>query len=106
MAVVTAHLRRSAIPVFPYLDDRLLKVGLPKAVVTHLQTTADLLCSLGFTISMPNSHRTYTQTLPFIGAILTRCVQDIQAMIPMFKPQSCISVNLTLRLLGLIASCS
>ena len=26
-------------------------------------------------------------------------------MIPMFQPQSCISVRLTMRLLGLIASC-
>ena len=84
------------------------------AVVTHLQTTADLLHSLGFTINMPTSHLTPTQTLPFIGAILDmvhfrtypqQSVQDIRAMIQMFEPQSWILERLTFRRLGLIASC-
>ena len=46
MEVVAAHIWRSEVPVFPYLDDWLLKAGSPQAVVTHLQTTADILGSL------------------------------------------------------------
>ena len=56
--------------VFPYLNDWLLKVGLPQAVVTHLQTMANLLHSLGFTINVPKSHLAPSQMLPFIRAIL------------------------------------
>ncbi|KAJ1093251.1 hypothetical protein NDU88_006356 [Pleurodeles waltl] len=115
MAVVAAHLRRSGISVFPYLDDWLLKAPTPQALVTHLQTTADLLHSLGFTINVPKSHRTPSQKLSFIRAVLdtvqyrayppNQRVQDIQVMIPMFRPLSCISVRQTLKLLGLMASC-
>ena len=54
----------------PYLDHWLLKAGSPYAVVTHLQTRADLLHSLEFTINMPKSHLTPSQMLLFIGAIL------------------------------------
>ena len=60
MVVVAAHLWRSGVPVFPYLDYWLLKV------VTHLQTTVELLYSLGFTVNMPKSHLTPSHTLPFI----------------------------------------
>ena len=70
MAVVAAHLPQSGVPVFPYLDNWLLKTGSPQAVITHLQTTANLLHSLGFTINKPKSHLIHTQSLPFIGAIL------------------------------------
>ena len=66
MAVVAAHLRRSGVPAFPYLDDWLLKAGLPRAIVTHLQTTVDRLHSLEFTINMPKSQLTPSQMLPFI----------------------------------------
>ena len=84
-------------------------------VVNHLQTTAGLLHSLGFTINLLESHLTPTQSLLFIGAILDTVqfrtfpppqrVQDIRAMIPMFQPLSRVSVRLTLKLLGLIVSC-
>ena len=70
MAVVAAHLLRSGVPVFPYLNDWLLKAGSLQAVVTHLQTTANLLYSRRFTINMPKSHLTPSQLLPFTGAIL------------------------------------
>ena len=70
LVVVAAHLWMSGVPVFPYLDDWLLKAGSPQAVITHLQTTANLLTSLGFTINVPKSHLTPSQSLPFIGAIL------------------------------------
>ena len=53
--------------------------------------------------------------LPFIGTILDAIqfsafplewrVQDIRASIPIFQPLSCISLRMTLRLLGLLASC-
>ncbi|KAJ1198715.1 hypothetical protein NDU88_002554 [Pleurodeles waltl] len=66
MAVVAAHLRRSGISVFPYLDDWLLKAPTPQALVTHLQTMVDLLHSLGFTINVPKSHLTPSQKLSFI----------------------------------------
>ena len=97
MAVVIAHLRRSVVPVFPYLDDWLLKAGLPQAVVIHLQTTTNLLTSLGFTTNVPKSHLTPPQTLPFIIMdILQFCpyppdrrVQNIWTMIPMFQPCCC-----------------
>ena len=56
--VVAAHLRRSGVPVFPYLSDWRLKAGSAQAAVTHLQTTANLPHSLGFTINMPKSHLT------------------------------------------------
>ncbi|KAJ1202912.1 hypothetical protein NDU88_006707 [Pleurodeles waltl] len=115
MAVVAAHLHRSGISVFPYLDDWLLKAPTPQALVTHLQTMADLLHSLGFTINVPKSHLTPSQKLSFIGAVLDTVqywayppdqrVQDIQVMIPMFRPLYWISVRQTLRLLGLTASC-
>ena len=42
----------------PYLDNWLLKVGLPQAVVTHLQTMTNLLTSLEFTINLPRSQLT------------------------------------------------
>ena len=90
MALVAALLRRSG-AIFPYLDDWLLKASSPQAVVAHLQTTANLLHSLGFTINVPKSHLAPSQMLPFIGAILDTVqfrayppewrVQDIWAMI-------------------------
>ncbi|KAJ1187496.1 hypothetical protein NDU88_004271 [Pleurodeles waltl] len=66
MVAVAAHLRRLVVPVFPYLDDWLLKGNLPQTVISHLQTMANLLLSLGFTIIVPKSHLTLSQTLPFI----------------------------------------
>ena len=48
MVVVAAYLPRLGIPVFPYIDDWLLKAGLPQKVVNHLQTTDDLLILLSF----------------------------------------------------------
>ena len=60
MLLVAVHLR-----IFPYLYDWLLKAGSPHAVVTHLQTTANLLHLLGFTINVPKSHLS-PQTLPFL----------------------------------------
>ncbi|XP_078538101.1 uncharacterized protein LOC144823449 [Lissotriton helveticus] len=93
MTVVAAHLRRSEVPV------------------SHLQTRADLLHSLAFTINVPKSHLTPSQKLLFIGAVPTaqfqvyppeQQVRDIRAMIPMFHPLSRISVRMTLRLLGLL----
>ncbi|KAJ1123571.1 hypothetical protein NDU88_002039 [Pleurodeles waltl] len=47
MAVVAAHLRRSGVSGFSYLDDWLLKAGLHDAVVSSLRTMADLLHLLG-----------------------------------------------------------
>ncbi|XP_078497067.1 uncharacterized protein LOC144753171 [Lissotriton helveticus] len=115
MAVVAAHLRRLGVSVFPYLDDWLLKAGSPQTVVSHLQTTADLLHQLGFSINVPKSHLCPSQKLLFIGAVLDSArfrvyppeqrVRDIQALIPIFQPLSRVSVRLTLRLLGLMASC-
>ncbi|KAJ1128870.1 hypothetical protein NDU88_007242 [Pleurodeles waltl] len=70
MVVVAAHLRRIGVPVVPYLDDWLLKANPPQTVVSHLQTTANLLHSLGFPINVPKSHLTPSQTLPFIKAVL------------------------------------
>ena len=115
MTVVAAYLWRSGVPVFPHFDDWLLKAGSPRAVVTHLQTTANLLHSLGFIINVPKSHLIPSQMLPFIAAFLDTVqscaypsegrVQDILAMVPMFQSRSWISVRLTLRLLGLMASC-
>ena len=60
MAEIAAHLSRSGVPFFPYLDDWLLKAGSAQAVDTHLQTTVDLLHSLRFTINRPKSHLTPT----------------------------------------------
>ena len=34
MAMVAAHLQRSVVTVFPYLDDWLMKAGSPQTVVT------------------------------------------------------------------------
>ena len=70
MAVVVAPLWRSWVPVFPYLNDWLLKAGLPQAVVTHLQTTVNLPHLLWFAVNMLMSHLTPSQMLPFIRAIL------------------------------------
>ena len=77
--------------------------------------TANLLTSLGFSINVPKSHLTPSQILLLIGAILDTAqfraflaewrVQDIRAMILMFQLLSWISVRMTLRLLGLLASC-
>mgnify|MGYP002804531489 CR=1 FL=1 len=64
--------RQSFVPVFPYLDNWLLKAGSPQAVVTHLQTTANLLHAVGFTINMSKSPLIPAQKLPFIGAILAQ----------------------------------
>ena len=61
MVVVTAHLWRLGIPVLPYLDDWLLETGSPKTVINHLQTTADLLTSLGFSFNVPKSHLSPSQ---------------------------------------------
>ncbi|KAJ1117822.1 hypothetical protein NDU88_006018 [Pleurodeles waltl] len=115
MVVVAAHLRRLGVPVFPYLDDWLLKADTPQKVVSHLQTMANLFHSLGFTINMPKSHLTPSQMLPFLGAVLDtvqlwayppkKLVQHIWAMIPVFQPLSWILVRMTLGLLGLMASC-
>ncbi|KAJ1198544.1 hypothetical protein NDU88_002383 [Pleurodeles waltl] len=116
MAVVAAHLRRLGVSILPYLDDWLLKAPSPQTVVSHLQTTANLLLhQLGYTINVPKSHLTPSQMPPFIGAVLDtvrfrayspqKRVQDIQAMIPIFQPWSWVSGRPTLRLLGLLASC-
>ncbi|KAJ1208810.1 hypothetical protein NDU88_004193 [Pleurodeles waltl] len=70
MAVVAAHLCRLGVSVIPYLDDWLLKAPSPLTVVSHLQTTANLLHQLRFTINVPKSHLTPSQMLPFIRAVL------------------------------------
>ncbi|KAJ1151718.1 hypothetical protein NDU88_004498 [Pleurodeles waltl] len=113
IAVVVAHLCRLRVSIFLYLDDWLLRASTPQTVVFHLETTANLLHSLGFTINMLKSHLTPSQALPFIRAVLDivqfgaytpeKQVQYIQAMILMFLPLSCILVRKTL---GLIISCT
>ena len=96
MAVVAAHLRRLEFQSFLIPTEWLLKAGSAHIGANHLQTTADLLHSLGFTIHVPKSHWTPSQMLPFIRAILDTVqfhayppeqrVQNIRAMIPRFQP--------------------
>ncbi|KAJ1097500.1 hypothetical protein NDU88_002618 [Pleurodeles waltl] len=115
MARVVAHLHMLGVSVFPYLEDLLLKADSPQKVISYLQTTERLLHTLRFTINVPKSHLTPSQRLPFIEAVPDtvqfrayppdKRVQDIQAMILIFQPLSWVSVRLTLRLLGLMASC-
>ena len=54
--VPTEAVGKAGAPSNPPPDDWLLKAGSPQAVATHLQTTADLLHSLGFTINVSKSH--------------------------------------------------
>ena len=77
MAVVAAHLQRSGVPVFPYFDDWLQKAGLPQVVLTHVQTKANLLTSLGFTIPMfqPRSWISVTMTLQLLGLMVSCILQ-------------------------------
>lgn len=115
MAVVAAHLRRSGIPVVPYLDDWLIKAKSPEMVQHHLQVTSQLLFDLGFSINVPKSHLEPSQRNLFIGAVLdtTVCrafpppqrILDIQEMIPLFHNGAAVPVLKVLRLLGLFASC-
>ncbi|KAJ1087084.1 hypothetical protein NDU88_000278 [Pleurodeles waltl] len=115
MAVVAANLRRKGIAVFPYLDDWLIKAKSPKLELHHLQMTTQLLFSLGFSINVPKSHLEPSQRLLFIGTVLDttlsrafpppQWIQDIQALISMFREGSVVPVLKVLRLLGLFASC-
>ncbi|XP_078520251.1 uncharacterized protein LOC144785006 [Lissotriton helveticus] len=115
MAVVAAHLRRSEIHVFPYLDDWLIKAESPEKVLHHLQETTQLLHRLGFSINVPKSHLVPSQCNLFIGAVLdtTVCrafpppqrIRDIQEMIPLFYNGAVVPVLKVLSLLGLMASC-
>ena len=83
-------------------------------VAKHLQTTADLLHSLGFTFNVPKSHLIPSQMFPFIGAFLDMVqfrafppeqrVWDIQAIILMFQSETWVTARSALRFLGLIAS--
>ncbi|KAJ1138985.1 hypothetical protein NDU88_005364 [Pleurodeles waltl] len=101
MVMVAAHLRRLGVSGFPYVGDWLLKAPSHQTVLSHLQTTANLLHQQGFTFNVPKSHLTPSQMLPFIGAVLDtvqfrvyppqKRAQDIQAMIPIFQPSSWVS---------------
>ncbi|KAJ1187211.1 hypothetical protein NDU88_003990 [Pleurodeles waltl] len=115
MSVVAAELRRKGIAVFPYLDDWLIKAKSPELVLHHLQSTSQLLFDLGFLVNVPKSHLEPSQRLLFIGAVLDTTlnqafpllqrIQDIQALVPMFRSGAVIPVLKVLRLLGLFASC-
>ena len=114
LAVVEAQLRRYGIPVFPYLDDWLIKARSPLLVSHCLQRTCHLLHELGFSLNIPKSHLIPSQRLQYIGAILVTSitkafplpqrVQDILDMIPMFQPGARVQVRKVLRLLVLMAS--
>ncbi|KAJ1196926.1 hypothetical protein NDU88_000789 [Pleurodeles waltl] len=115
MEVVAAELRRRGIAVFPYLDDWLIKAKTPELVRRHLQSTTQLLFDLGFSINVPKSHQEPSQRLLLLGAVLDMTlnrafptpqrVQDIQALILMFRNGAVVPVLKVLRLLGLFASC-
>ncbi|KAJ1174034.1 hypothetical protein NDU88_005858, partial [Pleurodeles waltl] len=91
--------------------DWLIKARSPELVLHHLQSTTQLLFDLGFWVNMPKSHLEPSQRLLFIGAVLDTTlnrafpppqrIQDIQALIPMFKSGAVIPVLKVLRLLGL-----
>ena len=102
MTVVAADLRRTGIPVFPYLNDYLIKASSPEMVSHHLQVTTQLLFGPGFFNNKPKSHLMPSQHILFIGIVLDitstqafpppQMVQDIQAMIPMFQDGAIIPV--------------
>ena len=103
------------VPVFPYLNNLLLKAGSSQALVTHLQTTANLLHSLGI-------HYVYAEVTPdsFSNAPLHRshsgqgtvpslCSKEESQGHSGYESDVLASAldfgGLTLRLLGLMPSC-